>query len=445
MLKAGIAIVDISPEKGIGLAGYPHHPRLNTGIHDPLFASCLFLDNGKEKIEIICMDLVMYPKDSVKRVRNAIEKATGVPGRNIMICCSHTHSGPWASPQIDLDAVGSQIEPDPLYVEKLREKLIAIGIAAVQNTFDASIGIDRSFCGKEKGIGGNRRNPNEIADPEVWVIGVKDSTGALRVCLAKYALHPTFIHSDSFLVSADYPGYIRKHIAEAFPNAVFLFAQGTSGNQSPRFFRVGKTFSEAERAGRTIGDSVLEALAAMEYSNLVELGCLSEDVDIATRTLPPLPAAEAAVIKYKTLWEEKKRTSTVERDIWIAELKFLGAESTLAYTKLNAQGKTLPRMDDVLCEVQVFTIGGTRIVGLPGEIFVEFGLTIQYRAPFSKCFVIELSNGCLPGYACTAKAYAEGGYEAWTSMLSSESGDQLVDAAVRLLKNSAKGEMYEQQ
>ena len=73
--------------------------------------------------------------------------------------------------------------------------------------------------------------------------------------------------------------------------------------------------------------------------------------------------------------------------------------------------------DEIPVEVQVIGIGDTRIVGIQGEIFVEFGMTIQYRAPFDKTFVIELANGCLPGYACTARAYAQGGYETGASLV----------------------------
>jgi len=58
MLKAGASIVDISPKKGIELAGYPHYLRHNTGIHDPLYASCIFLDDGITKLAIVCMDIL---------------------------------------------------------------------------------------------------------------------------------------------------------------------------------------------------------------------------------------------------------------------------------------------------------------------------------------------------------------------------------------------------
>jgi exopolysaccharide biosynthesis predicted pyruvyltransferase EpsI len=64
-LKAGISIVDISPKQGIRLAGYPHYDRANTGIHDSLYASCMYLDNGKNKIAIVAMDILKYPKKQV--------------------------------------------------------------------------------------------------------------------------------------------------------------------------------------------------------------------------------------------------------------------------------------------------------------------------------------------------------------------------------------------
>jgi neutral ceramidase len=59
-LTAGVSIIDISPAKGLELAGYPHCPRYNTGIHDPLYASCIYLDDGKIKLVMIAVDLLFY-------------------------------------------------------------------------------------------------------------------------------------------------------------------------------------------------------------------------------------------------------------------------------------------------------------------------------------------------------------------------------------------------
>lgn len=246
-LKAGTSIVDISPKQGVSLGGYPHHPRHNTGIHDPLYASCLVLDDGITALAIVCMDTISYSKRYVRQVREAASAKTGIPPQNIMICCSHSHSAPRASLNLTMDALERDREPDPDFVDDLNNKLVELVLDAVQNTFPARLGIEKGFCGRGQGVGGNRRDPMGVADPEVWTIGVQDQKGNWRAALVKYTLHPTFLHSDNFLVSADYPGYIRKYLDRTKPGMVFLFAQGTSGNQSPRYFRSGKTFTEAER------------------------------------------------------------------------------------------------------------------------------------------------------------------------------------------------------
>lgn len=56
MLLAGNAIADISPNPGEKLGGYPHYPRNNTGVHDPLYAACLYLDNSAAQAAFVTLD-----------------------------------------------------------------------------------------------------------------------------------------------------------------------------------------------------------------------------------------------------------------------------------------------------------------------------------------------------------------------------------------------------
>ena len=435
-LQAGVSIIDISPEKGVSLSGYPHHPRHNKGVHDPLYATCLYLDDGGTRLAIVTMDLLMISKRYVRKIRDAANAATGIPAENITICCSHTHSSPRASSMFTMDALEHGTEPDMKFVDQLNRKLIDLIIEAASNTFEASIGVEKGFCGRESGVGGNRRDSTGLADPEVWTIGVKDATGHWRAVFVKYALHPTFLHSDNFLVSADYPGYIRSYLGSAIPDAVFLFAQGASGNQSPRHFRTAKTFDEAKRVGTEIGKEIERVLAGMDVSSTETLTVGTTDVTIDLRTLPERSEAEIKTETARSEWEAIKRSGADDPEVWSAELRFLGAEDTLSLVLLSESGTMDLLSEDWPVEVQLIGIGDSRLVFLAGEIFVEFGLTIQYRAPFEKCFVVELANGVLPGYAATAQAYSVGGYETGASMLTGKSGEQLVDAAVELLYRS---------
>ncbi len=439
LIRAGVSIINISPKKGIELAGYPHYLRHNTGIHDDLYASCIYLDDGKTKIALICMDIVFFSKVYVKEVRSRISSRIGIPEKNIMISCSHTHSGPWASGRLDLEGLEKGLKPDKRYVEGLKDKLVKLTIDASRDTFEASVGIDMGICGNEEGIGGNRRDPKGLADPEVWTMGIKDMKGKLRAALVKYSLHPTVIHEDSSLVTADYPGYIREYLSKAEPEMVFLFAQGTSGDQSSRYFREGQSFPEAKRIGYAIGEAAKRVLDRMEYREDISLTAASKEVDINLKKFPTEGEASARVEETRKAVERLKKDKAGYIGTQNANLKNLGAECTLGFIRLIKKGISIELEEDELpAEVQVIGIGDSRIVALPGEIFVELGLNIKTRSPHEKTFVITLANGCLPGYVCTKEAYREGGYEAEASMLTAESGDIIVETALSLLEDTKK-------
>jgi len=434
-LTAGVSIIDISPDKELELAGYPHYPRYNTGIYDPLYASCIYLDDGETKLAIIAMDLLFYSKKYVTSVRDKISSKTEIPACSIMICCSHTHSGPWASGRLDLEALEKGLKPDAAYVKQLEDKLVSLAVEACSNTFSAKVGVEKGYCGKEQGVGGNRRVSDGPSDPEVWTVGVQDMNGNWKAALVKYALHPTVIHAESTVVTADYPGYVRKYLSKNKPGMVLLFAQGTSGDQSTRYFRNGQTFEEAERIGTAIAMEADRVLDSMNLSSDVGLSVQSLKADIELRAFPGRKTLEDKVKAAKNKLDELISQGASYIEVQNANLVLLGAEDLLGYVAMMEQGRKIDLLEnEVPPEVQVIGIEDARIVGLPGEIFVEFGLNVKLKSPFEKTLVIELANGCLPGYVYTREALAEGGYETDTSLLSDRMGNILVQAAVDLLK-----------
>jgi hypothetical protein len=333
-----------------------------------------------------------------------------------------------------VDALEEDIRPDPAYVESLRERLIDLVLEANENRFPARIGVAKGVCGRGRGVGGNRRDPDGPADPDVWTIGVQDAAGRWRACAVKYALHPTVLHGENTLVSADFPGYIRQFLSKQNPEMAFLFLQGTSGNQSSRYFRSEQTFGEAQRIGYAIAEEAGRVLEGMELTSEVELAMTSTMVDIERRRLPDLTQAETLVQEKRRKLEELRVSGASYVETQTADLHLLGAEDILTFVRHLSSGGTVEALDEEIpAEVQVFGIGDSRLVGLPGEIFVEFGLEIKERSPAEKTIVVELANGRLPGYVCTEEAYAQGGYEAGASLMTAEAGQSLVDAALRLL------------
>ncbi len=438
-LVSGVSRADISPGIGLQLQGYPHFLRHNTGIHDPLYATCICIGRGDTKIAIVALDLSNYPKRYVKNIREKISRHTDIPGANVMICCSHTHSGPATKIRANLDGYDEHIPPDRQYLEEVEKKIISAIIDAWNNTFEASIGIGKGYCGKEKNIGGNRNDPDGVCDPDVYVLGIRDKEGRLRSCMVKYSLHPTLLHGESTLVSADYPGYLKSYIEKNKPGSIALFAQGISGNQSTRYFRNGQTFEEAKRVGETIAMEALDTLDKIEYMNDLELSADSIEVGLEIRDIPPKETAEERVSSAKRKLEQIKNSDPDYIDMRNAELRLLGAEDILCNTILleNNAVEQL-NLDELPAEIQIFGIGDTRIIGIQGEMFTEYGLDIISRSPLDNTILIGLANGILPGYLCTEEAYKDNTYEAGASLLTPESGRLIVKEALRLLRKSAR-------
>jgi neutral ceramidase len=84
--------------------------------------------------------------------------------------------------------------------------------------------------------------------------------------------------------------------------------------------------------------------------------------------------------------------------------------------------------------VQVISLGDDLAwVSLPGEIFVELGLSIKQGSPFKQTMIAELANGSI-GYVPNRVAYPQGNYEVVSARCAEGSGEKLVDEAIKQLR-----------
>ena len=425
MLKAGVAITDITPWEGVEMAGYPHCPRPNVGAHDPLYASALYLDNGDKKIVWVTLDILYFGKVFTRQIREKFPEYT------LMLTTSHTHSGPWAATP-EAYEIEEGVANNPEYIEFLMNKLEELIKEAISNPFDAEIGTFIGHCGAEQGVGGNRRHPEDIADPTVNVLAVRDAAKKVRCVFLSYALHPTYLHAESLLVTADYPGYIRKYLHYAAPDAIFMFGQGTSGNQSSRYFRTGQNFDEANRVGTTLGVEVFRCLEKMEYSSDIAIKYAFTETELPMREYPPVEESKAAMEEARRIFREMDDSDYIKKRN--AELTMFGTESNYANSKYISEHGSLIN-DELPCELGVVEIGDTVIFALQGEIFVEYGIALKKAANErgKKGFVVEVTNGSLPGYIYTPESLAEGGYEVGNSAFGPESGEIITSKLIALM------------
>ena len=115
-LKAGVSEVNITPFLGCPMAGYSGRERGSETIGDELCCKALVLYDGETKLAIVTNDLIGVDNVFVRQTRELIEKATGIPGSNVLICASHTHFGP----EIRSKDKATIEEPNDIEAEVLR-------------------------------------------------------------------------------------------------------------------------------------------------------------------------------------------------------------------------------------------------------------------------------------------------------------------------------------
>lgn len=441
MFKAGMKRADITPPKGLGLVGYPHYERCNEGAHDPLYATCMYLEQDGEGTILVTLDLLFFSKLHVKEVRKRAEEKCGIKGHNIMISCSHTHSGPSASGSLDRESLEAGIKQPKEYVEFLITTITDTIVKAKEEAFEAQFTYGTAICGAESGVGGNRRLPGGPHDPLVSVIAVRDLDKKVRGMMVNYTLHPTFIHEWSNVCTADYPCYLKLQLEEMEPGAIVGFAQGTSGNQSSRYYRQGESYDEAERVGRTLGKAAHTVLDKAQWMDEVLIKTASEEIEVDVRDFGTEEYLRAQVEHNKAVYEElyAKYGDSENRDeyyLWQnANLKLLGSENQLGYVLLQKKGVRIDLLEEeVPAEVQVIRLNDLLVIGLQGEVFVEYGLFLKAMAGFGTVIVNELANGVLPGYMYTPESLVTGGYETDASMIGEGFGEKLIFKALQVIK-----------
>ncbi|MCK4627089.1 MAG: hypothetical protein KAV00_17385, partial [Phycisphaerae bacterium] len=94
MLKGGTSTICISPGADPKeVKTYRNPPP--AGFYCDTFVKAFALEDEKgQKLVIVSLDIILFEGDMVDRVREGIKAKTGLDGSEVLLCVSHTHSGP---------------------------------------------------------------------------------------------------------------------------------------------------------------------------------------------------------------------------------------------------------------------------------------------------------------------------------------------------------------
>jgi neutral ceramidase len=435
-LKAGTGRADVSPREPVFLWGYPHVERMSTGVHDPLLATALCLDDGRRRAVTVSVDVLYIDRAWGDPCRGRIAERTGIPPDAVMIAATHTHSGPVTADILATSDDAMVPKADPRLIAGIADGIVDAACAAVEALEPAELAVASAAV---DGVGCNRISPDAARDPDAALLMVRRAGGGRPIGVQiVYAMHPTVMHEDSTLASADFPGVARRVIEETFPGSRVVYLNGPCGNLSPRYHVRAQTFEEAERLGTRLGTFAIDALSSLEDAAFVReaaVGARRGEVALKGRAFPPVDEAEARLRAARETYNRLRRDGAPHGPVRTAECDVFGAEEIVTLARAQADG-TLAAVRDAhaRAEVQVLFQGPLALAGFPGELFVEYGLEVKRRAP-GRAAAVSMANGHLHGYITTPGAK---GYEAGMSMFDPEGGARLVETALRLIQEGAR-------
>jgi neutral ceramidase len=455
-LYAGVARTDITPPIGSRLAGH-FYESLSTGIHDPLWAKALVLQQGNEKVSLVFCDLIGMTSDISVIARSRASARTGIPPENILIAATHSHTGPlYYGFQYDyfhqkaLRLHGEDPHEKVNYGDFLVDKLVAVIVQAYGELGPVEVQVG---VGRQEGISFNRRyhmkdgtvvfnpgplNPDIVGptgpiDPDVGILLLRHAnTGEYKGGLTVFAMHADGVGGTK--ISADYPYYLAKTLKRKFGrNFISAFAVGPSGDIN--HVNVHKddpiySASQPRRFGTVLGRTVINEVSKLKTVMQPALALRSGRIALPLH-VPRKTQIDSAKRMIHDLYEVRESGEYIARAGGESG-NFLKRVEMSKYMSLEGKGES------IMAEVQVLRIDAeTAIVGLPGEIFVELGLSIKKRSPFKNTLIMSLCNEKM-SYIPTEKAFTEGSYEVTNAIVKRGSGELLVNTAIELLKEIKK-------
>jgi neutral ceramidase len=404
-LLVGIGRATITSPVGMLLMGYINREHGAVAVHDDLVVTAIVLADGHSRVAIVTCDLLMLHASTVEAIRARIEARTGIPPSHVMICCSHTHSGP-----VTYVVEGAAYPDRQAYLDQLIARVVDAAVRADRSTVPAAWGVGWGTVE----IGVNRRqrqengrtvigeNPAGMVDRELLVLRVDaldSGAGGTRPLLAlvNCACHAVCLGERSYLVSADWPGAMRRAL-ESWLGIQVAFIQGACADVNP-LGGPQDTYDLAQQLGERVAERVRDLYGGIALRREAHLVSARQ-----TLHLPLLGAAgHAGQPVLRMTWDQVAG-------------RLLGRPREEAVALLD---RRFPWQSDMTlrggvpyacAEVQAILLDDVALAGVAAEPFAEIGLQVKSRSGAARTLFAGYANGCI-GYVPVPAAYDRGGYE----------------------------------
>lgn len=400
-------------------------------IHDELHARCLVLDDGKMKLAFVVCDLVGFHRSVAVEAKAFIESELGIPPSHVAISATHSHS---ATNALYKDDWTFESDSELTEYQHFVARRIADGVHRAVNLLrpaEMAYGhidvpehvFNRRWFMKEGTVpttpfgttddqvkmnppagSPDLVKPAGPTDPRVSILAFREPDGKPIALYSSYSLH--YVGGvNSGDVSADYYGYYCRAVERILgdvdqdPPFVAMMANGTSGDVNNINFlhpRERKPpYEHMREVAHDIADKVTAEIPKFSWDKNITLDARFREMDLKWRSVP----------SEKLEWAKKTEKELDPADRANISPLFLAH-------RVQMLAAASPETKFPIHAIRI----GDVCIGMNGaETFAEMGMDFRKRSPFSKSFMVELTDGCY-GYMPTERHYALGGYETWLSI-----------------------------
>ncbi|HAZ61987.1 MAG TPA: hypothetical protein DCZ72_00010, partial [Armatimonadetes bacterium] len=318
--------------------------------------------------------------------RAQVAALCGLAPEALMVCCTHTHSGPdtldWYDfAPVDQAWLATLLRQLAGCVWLASQRLRPVRAERVEGTLP--VGINR----RQRGDGGLFIGEDSagVYDDSAVALRLVDEAGALYASVISAGTHPVAQGFEVPEVSADWPGVMCRMVEREL-GGTCLFINGACGDINPRDWG-DRGPATMRRIGTQAGGAALELLSSPAAA--ADTG----GAGVAAKLQPlRLPHQDHPYLQ------------------------------NLVHRRLTAD-------DGMLTEVQALRIGPVGFVGLPGEVLTETGWAVQRATRLPGARIAGYANDYV-GYLPLPHIYEAGGYEPQSTMLPPASVLEMVDVAV---------------
>ena len=450
-LRVGYSQITANPPLGIDISGY-YIKRVASDFLDDIEVSAMVLSFGDKEMALVAIDNLYLANHIVDEYKALVQEKSGIDKNSVMLCSSHTHTGPFTAPtdryKVDEELIfnyknylGDKIA-EAVALAKADQKETKVGYSVCP--VPAKVAYIRRYKMKD----GSTFTCPPINDENIdHAIGELDKRvnivrftrdGADDVVLLNYGVHADTTNGDK--ISADWPGWMRKTVEKALDGTRCMFFPGAEGDVgSTNVFPSGGDMNDTEISfdnemkspgmarfvGRAMAGCVLQVYDKVNYVDVDDINFINKIIKIKANNpkKEEIPLAEKYVKYHKEGKDELIPFKAMQLTTVLAEsFRILDLKDGPEHFDLRLTG---------------VKIGPIALIGISGEPFTEIGVQIQDTEGWDLIMPCALTNGSM-GYFPNKSAYDEGGYEAKTSRFAPGVAESIIEGGKNLLNELKK-------